>query len=305
MIRLARSRRLRTFMQSNPLAARLARRYCAGPNRTELLRRIEQLACKGLSASIYYLGEYVDSPDLIEQNLREIREALQAFHAPAPAVFFSIDPTQIGYSISEELGRANAMRIAMQTEACSGVRFLMLDMEDTSYVDPTIALYHALREKEIPVAITLQAYLRRTEADLERLIALGARIRLVKGAFVAGKQVAWTKRREIDDAYERFARRALSEEAKAAGVYPILATHDARILAALRPVLRANRWHPGEYEIEMLLGVREPLQLALAREGHPVRVYVPFGADWWAYTARRVGENPANTYFVLQSFWGR
>jgi proline dehydrogenase len=100
------------------------------------------------------------------------------------------------------------------------------------------------------------------------------------------------------------ARRALSPDMKAAGVYPILATHDERILDELKPVLRANGWQPHDYEIEMLLGVRVPLQASLAREGHPVRVYVPFGSQWWAYTARRVGENPANLRFVLKALWG-
>jgi len=161
-----------------------------------------------------------------------------------------------------------------------------------------------LKGKGVPVAITLQAYLRRSERDFEQLAAQGARIRLVKGAFVAGKDIAWTKKQEIDAAYERLARLALSPEMKAAGAYPIFATHDDRILNALKPALQANGWQPHEYEIEMLLGVRESLQASLVSEGHVVRVYVPFGTAWWAYTARRIGENPANARFVLQALWG-
>ena len=304
MIWTARNKLLERLMQANPLAVKLARRYVGGADRMEALTRLGQLRSKGIAASLYYLGEYVDTAELVEKNVREIICALAAFNAVVPPIFFSVDPTQIGYSISEALGRANAARIADECERRAGIAFLMLDMEDESCVEPTIALHHELKGKGVPVAITLQAYLRRSERDFEQLAAQGARIRLVKGAFVAGKDIAWTKKQEIDAAYERLARLALSPEMKAAGAYPIFATHDDRILNALKPALQANGWQPHEYEIEMLLGVRESLQASLVSEGHVVRVYVPFGTAWWAYTARRIGENPANARFVLQALWG-
>lgn len=305
MIRAARSKRVSRFMQANPLARKLARRYVGGVDRIEVLERLDGLARKGLVASLYFLGEYVDTPELVEHNVSEIVEALRACGSVAPSVFFSIDPTQIGFSISDALGRSSALRIGMESRMHPGVRFVMLDMEDASYVERTIALYLALRDRGIPAAITLQAYLRRTEDDFERLASQGARIRLVKGAFVGQKEIAWTRKREIDGAYERLAWCALSSKMKTAGVYPVFATHDACILNALKPVLRASGWRSHEYEIEMLLGVREPLQLTLVQEGYPVRVYLPFGTEWWAYSARRVAENPANVRFLLQAFWGR
>ncbi|HML22369.1 MAG TPA: proline dehydrogenase family protein [Aggregatilinea sp.] len=305
MIRAARSSLLSRVMQGNPLTHRLSRRYVGGGSRVEALDTVRVLAHKGLHSSPYYLGEYVDTPELVERNVREILDALAVFDQAEPPAFFSIDPTQIGYTISDELGRANALRIAEALQQHPGIWFIMVDMEDASYVERTIALYETLREAGAQVAITLQAYLYRTEQDFERLASQGARIRLVKGAFVAGKDIAYTQKSDIDAAYERIARRALEPDLKAAGAYPIFATHDDRILDALKPVIRANGWTPDQYEIEMLLGVREPLQRRLAQEGHIVRVYVPFGTAWWAYTVRRVGENPANARFVLQALWGR
>ena len=305
MIWAACNRFLRAFMQGNPLTRRLASRFVGGANAAEALRTVNELDQSRRTSSPYYLGEYVDNPELVQRNVDEIIAALAAFDAVSPPTFFSVDPTQIGYSLSDEFGQANALRIAEAAARHPGIRFMMLDMEDASYVDRTIALYRTLREKGTRVAITLQAYLRRTEQDFEQLAEAEAIVRLVKGAFVASPDIAWTRKRDIDAAYYRLAVRALAPELRAAGTYPILATHDERILQALKPILRDHGWQPHEYEIEMLLGVREALQKRLAQEGCPVRVYVPFGTAWWPYTARRVGENPANARFVLQALWGR
>jgi proline dehydrogenase len=305
MIRAASSDRMRRFMQANPLSRRLARRFVGGEDLAAAIRKVEALGQQGLLSSIYYLGEYVDSPELVDINVRAIISTADALGQAQLPVFLSVDPTQIGYSVSGQVGCDNASSIGRVVGQYPSIKFMMLDMEDSSYVDPTITLYHTLRDSGVPVAITLQTYLFRTEQDFEALAQQGAAIRLVKGAFVESKDMAWTKEHEIDDAYRRLARRALDPDLKAAGVYPIFATHDHRILNELKPLIQAHHWQPDEYEFEMLLGVRTDLQLQQAREGHCVRVYVPFGTEWWPYTARRIGEKPANGRFVLQAFWGR
>ncbi|HVO72312.1 MAG TPA: proline dehydrogenase family protein [Aggregatilineaceae bacterium] len=292
-------------MQANPLSRRLARRFVGGEDQVAAIRKIAALGQQGLLSSVYYLGEYVATRELVDINVRAVLSAAEAFGQAQLPIFLSVDPTQIGYSISEQVGRDNACSIGRVIGRFPGIKFMMLDMEDSSYVDPTIALYHTLRGEGVPVAITLQTYLFRTEQDFEALARQGAAIRLVKGAFVEGKAIAWTRKREIDEAYLRLARRALGPDLKAAGVYPILATHDHRILDELKPLIQAHNWQPDDYEFEMLLGVRTDMQLQLAGEGHRVRVYVPFGTEWWPYTARRIGEKPANARFVLQAFWGR
>jgi proline dehydrogenase len=305
MIGLARSGRLRRWIQRRGSFQTLARRFVAGDGLTALRESIERLEQAGLRASVYYLGEYVESPDLVEANTQAMLEVIRFFEASGRRSFLSVDPTQIGYSISDELGLRQALRLRDAFSKSRGLRFLMIDMEDASYVDRSLALHDRLKAEGLPAAITLQAYLRRTEQDLARLADHGAAIRLCKGAFVAPDGIAWTKRPEIDAAFLRLARRLLSPAAKGAGAYPILATHDEHMIERLLVELRNGGWCEGEYEFEMLLGVREDLACRLAQAGHAVRVYVPFGTDWWPYAVRRIGENSRNLRFVFRALSSR
>lgn len=306
MIWLACRDDVRARVEASPRLAALSRRYVAGADVDAARRQAESLAAAGIHTSIYYLGEYVDAAELVEDNVTGILAALEGFGPTELDWFISVDPTQIGYSISEEMGWTNAQRIGEAVKALpnAAAHPMMIDMEDASVVGQTIAVHDRLRAAGVPAAITLQAYLHRTQADFQRLASEGATIRLVKGAFVASGKIAYTRKRAIDDAYLRLCLLALSPAMQAAGHRPIFATHDDRILDILLPVAKANGWQPGDYEVEMLLGVREPYQRQLAAAGHTVRVYVPFGAAWWPYSIRRVGENPANARFVLRALLG-
>jgi proline dehydrogenase len=307
MIWLACRDDLRQRIETSDWLAALARRFVAGPDVAAAWRKAEELAAVRIRASIYYLGEYVDSTELVAENVSGILTAIERFGQTNLDWFMSVDPTQIGYSISSELGWTNAQRIADAVKALPDAEShpVMIDMEDASVVPSTIDLFEKLQSAGVPAAITLQTYLLRTEDDLQGLAGQGAIIRLVKGAFVASRRIAYTRKRDIDDAYLRLCLLALSPAMKAAGHRPIFATHDDRILDILLPVAQANGWEPDEYEIEMLLGVREPYQRELAAHGYTVRVYVPFGAAWWPYSIRRVGENPANAWFVLRALLRR
>lgn len=307
MIWLACRDDLRARIEGSDRLAALARRFVAGPDVAAAQHKAEELAAARICASIYYLGEYVDSADLVEENVNGILAAIEQFGQTDLAWFMSVDPTQIGCSISDDLGWTNAQRIGETVKALPNAQAhpMMVDMEDASVVPQTIDLYEKLRAAGVPAAITLQTYLYRTAEDFQRLAAQGAIIRLVKGAFIASRRIAYTRKRDIDDAYLRLCLLALSPAMKAAGHRPIFATHDDRILDILLPVAQANGWQPDEYEIEMLLGVREPYQRELAAAGHTVRVYVPFGTAWWPYSIRRVGENPANGRFVLRAMLSR
>ncbi|MBN1680439.1 MAG: proline dehydrogenase family protein [Anaerolineae bacterium] len=300
MISLACREGLRTRIEGSDRLTALAERFVAGPDVEAAQRKAEAFAEAGIHTSIYYLGEYVDTEARVEDNVQHIIAAIEHFSHTGLDWFISVDPTQIGYSINEDLGWANAQRIGAALADLPAGRYMMLDMEDASYVQPTITLYERLVEAQVPTAITLQTYLLRTEDDLKRLAAQGATIRLVKGAFVANRRIAHTRKRDIDDAYLRLCLLALSPPMKESGLRPIFATHDDRILNILMPVASATGWQPGDYEIEMLLGVREPLQRQLAAQ-HTMRVYMPFGAAWWPYSIRRVGEKPAMAGFVLRA----
>jgi proline dehydrogenase len=310
MIALARSGAVKDFMQGRDGMKRLAQRFVAGPDVASAFATAERLLDeKGIHTSFYYLGEYVDRLELVQENVDQ-KLAIAARLADADLdVHISVDPTQIGLQTdAEQVGpraRGIGRAIALVSGGKPGLHCLMLDMEDASVVDVTLALHDDLRRLELPVAVTLQAYLRRTEGDLTRLIAAGAKVRLVKGAFVGAKDVAFTTEDEIKANYYRLVARMLSEEARESGFYPIIATHDDRIQAEALALARENGWPQGGYEFEMLLGVRSDVAEALARQGERVRLYVPFGRDWWPYAIRRIGENPANGVLLARSLLAR
>jgi proline dehydrogenase len=300
MIGLARSRRLQAFMQSRAATASLARRFVGGGDLGEALETCRRLARDGIRASLFWMGEYVADPAVVERTVEHARAAARALGAAGLDVHVSLDPTQIGHLVSPDLMRDNAIAVgravlqASRSRPGSGVDVVMLDMEDETLVTDTISLYEELVDRGLPAAVTVQAYLRRTAGDLEVLLASPGRVRLVKGAFAARPEIAFTGREEIRHSFSRLARLMLSDEAKAAGFYPSFATHDHRLLEELGDLARARGWPPDRYEIEMLFGVRPELQRELVRRGHRVRAYVPFGEEWWPYAVRRVGESAGN-----------
>jgi hypothetical protein len=209
--------------------------------------------------------------------------------------------------IDPALGRRNAFAIVQEVAAArngSRTRCLMLDMEDESLVDVTIALHDELRASNLPAALTLQAYLRRTEDDLRAMLAQPCRVRLVKGAFAAGRRVAFQGQAAIKANFRRLTDLMLSGAAREAGFQPSFATHDHELHDYVLARAGAANWRPGEYEFEMLLGVRGDVAEGLARRGERVRLYLPFGHDWWPYAARRIGESPRNLWLLARSLAG-
>lgn len=310
MIALARSAAIKDFMQRRRGMTKLAERFVAGPDSASAVATAQRLLDeKGIRTSFFYLGEYVDRLELVQENVDQKLAIAARLTDKALDVHVSVDPTQIGLQTDPDqvgprarlIGRA----ITRASAGKSGFHCLMLDMEDAGVVDFTIALHDDLRRLELPAAITLQAYLRRTERDLTRLIATGARMRLVKGAFVGTRDVAFTTQAEIKANYRKLVALMLSEEARESGFYPIIATHDDRIQAEAVALAQENGWPQGSYEFEMLLGVRGEVAEGLARQGERVRLYVPFGRDWWPYAVRRIGENPANGVLLARSLLSR
>lgn len=311
MITLARSAPLRDFMQDSrlarPFTGVLSRQFTGGDDAKTALHTARNLQAHGIGASLFFMGEYVDTPELVRENMDALLEALPMMAQHGVQMHVSVDPTQIGSMLSWKQCRNNALRLAealAQHAASSALEMcpaLMLDMEDAGVTEKTLEVYHALRDKELPVAITLQAYLHRSEEDLLRLIERGAFIRLVKGAFAEPATIAQTGRKERDNAYKRMLGILFSPEAKARGVYPALGTHDHTIIDYARTMAEARGWRPGEWEVEMLHGVRPGLQQELVAQGVAVRVYLPFGRQWWPYSIRRIGETPRNLGFVLRA----
>ncbi|MEJ3652140.1 proline dehydrogenase family protein [Actinomycetes bacterium KLBMP 9759] len=255
----------------------------------------------GITASLFYLGEYIDDPARTEETVRQSCEVAALLGRVGLDVHVSVDPTAIGYLTSERLCKDNAERIARVVAAGSGGRrYLMLDMEDLAMVQPTLDLLHHLRSQGLPAAITLQARLRRTRDDLVPLLATPTSVRLVKGAFPLGPEHDHQSRSAITSNFLSLAAMMLSAEARKSGFYPTFATHDDAIGREVVRIADANGWQRDEYEIEFLYSVRPAWQDELRRNDVAVRVYLPFGTDWWPYVMRRLGENPRNLLLVAR-----
>lgn len=306
MIRLARSARVTSFAQRQPWLRGLAGQFVGGAGVDEVVQCATDLAKDGISASLFYLGEYVTDSVLIARTVAHLREAITATAGRSLDVCVSVDPTQIGLMVDAATCTTNARTLAdaIRTAAPQhrqGHDALMIDMEDAGVTDATLGLYRTLRADGLPVAITIQAYLHRTRVDVQGLVQTGAWVRLVKGAFAEPASVAVRGAGDRDSRYRQSASLLLSGAARDAGVYPAFATHDHRLIEEIICQAEAHSWPRDRYEFEMLYGVRPELQRDLARRGHRVRVYLPFGTDWFPYAIRRVGESPRNLRFVAST----
>lgn len=297
MIRLARSASARAVAGRAVGATSLASRFVGGESAHAAVATARRLRDElGISASLFHLGEYVSDPALVERTVEATRSAIALLGADGLDVNVSVDPTGIGQLASDELCARMAERLARAVAEFPPSRrnSLVLDMEDLARVEPTLRLHDQLRALGLPAAVTLQARLRRTDADLRSLIGAARAIRLVKGAFPLGAEHDHQGRAQVDRAYLRLAEVMLSADAKRSGLYPIFATHDDQLVSRIAATAQASGWGADEYEFEMLFGVREEWQRRLRAQGLSLRLYLPFGEDWWAYAVRRLGESPRN-----------
>ncbi len=306
MIFLARSKGAKNLMQNLASLSELAARFVGGKNVPKAVEKSQALKSQGRKTSLFYLGEYVKDLSVIRQTVSTLKEIIKELAASNSDVYICVDPTQIGYQIDEKTCSDNAFEIAKEikkvTESTNSTfkNFLMLDMEDSSVTKATIRLYESLTNASLPAAITLQAYLFRTKSDLQKIIKNKGVVRLVKGAFAEKEDIAFTDRISIDDNFMKLSALMLSADAKEKGFYPIFATHDDHIIDKIIKIADQQGWEKEEYEFEMLYGVRVKLQEKLVKSGEQVRLYLPFGTDWWPYAVRRIGENPKNAKFLLK-----
>lgn len=236
MIALARSPVAKSWAQGSRAGTVLATRYVAGANVADAVASANAMwADHRLLTSLFYLGEYVDTPELVAANVAAKIDAARELGRAGLDVHVSVDPTQIGQCLDPQMARENAFAIAEAIATAShrhpGFHALMLDMEDESVIDATIALHNDIKAAGLPVAITLQAYLRRTPEDTRALIATGASVRMVKGAFAANAQTAHTGRDDIKSASRHLIDLMMSQEARASGLRPVIATHDDALQA--------------------------------------------------------------------------
>lgn len=281
------------FVRHNGLAKKFASRFVAGETLPDALTAVRALNANGITASLDLLGESVNNEREAHAARDEYLRILDEIHASGLNANVSVKLTAMGLDISEDLCIA-IMQDVLARAARYGT-FVRIDMESSAYTDRTLQLFE---QRLFPsfrtnVGIVLQSYLYRTFADTQRANELRARVRLCKGAYKEPVSVAYPDKKDVDASYIRCMRELLLH-----GTYPAIATHDPRIIAETRRFARENNVGPDRFEFQMLYGVRRDLQEQLVREGWRMRVYVPFGTQWYPYLMRRLAERPANVAFI-------
>ena len=298
-IALSRNSSLRRFVESSSPGRRLSSRFVAGFRLQDAMAAAHSLGSQGLAVTLDSLGENVSTPSQAAQSAQVYHQLLDAIAPSGLNANVSLKLTQMGMDLSPELAFdtvADLVRHAAQTGS-----FVRVDMEGTAYTQATIDLVrklHAPPENRGHVGIVIQSYLHRSAADIETLLADGIRVRLCKGAYQEPPDLAFPAKKDVDANYV-----ALMKTLLKSGVFHGIATHDPAMIAATRDFARAERIDPASFEFQMLFGVRRDLQAALAREGYGVRVYVPFGDQWYPYFMRRLAERPANVIFLARNFF--
>jgi proline dehydrogenase len=303
MIAFARNVQAKRLLQGLLGRSLLAQRFVGRPTAEAAVAMAADLKARdGITSSLFYLGEYVDDPARTAETVRQSCQVARLLGDAGLDAHVSIDPTAVGYLTSDALAKQNAEAIgrAIAAQPAAPGNWLMLDMEDLDLLEPTLDMHRHLMAAGIRTGVTLQARLRRTSSDLEPLLYTPTSVRLVKGAFPLGAQHDHQGRSKINEVFAALSERMLSPDARAAGFYPSFATHDGALVDRVIELARGNGWTTGEYEIECLYGVRQRWQQELRRRGVSVRVYLPFGTDWWAYVLRRVGERPQNLLHVAR-----
>jgi proline dehydrogenase len=294
---LSRSRQLKVLASRYGMRGQtaFARRFIAGETVADAVAVVRQLEARGLHHTLDHLGESVTSLDGTEACTREYLSLIEDVARAGVERNISLKLTQLGLDVDRAICVDNLRRI-LAAAARQGF-FVRIDMESSRYTSATLDIFETVWKLENRhVGVVLQSCLRRSEADFERVNALGARIRLVKGAYKEPASVAYQHKSEVDDAYLTLAKRLLVE-----GHYPAIATHDETIINDIERFAEARNIGRDKYEFQMLYGIRRDLQTRLTAEGYRMRVYVPFGREWFPYFMRRLGERPANVGFVLRS----
>jgi proline dehydrogenase len=294
MLFLARQDGIRQFVSSNPAARRVARRFVAGETLDEALDVTRTLNAQRISVSLDHLGENVSDAVEARSSADDYTRILDHICEAELDANISIKLTALGLDIDEALCRDNLTRVLQHARECS--IFVRVDMEGSAYTQRTIDLVQELHREYENVGTVIQSMLYRSPGDIDRLVASRTRVRLVKGAYLEPASVAYQRKADVDAQYLELMHVLLER-----GTYPAIATHDERIIADARRYAAEHDISPARFEFQMLYGIRRDLQERLAGEGYNVRVYVPYGTQWYPYLTRRMAERPANLMFVMSN----
>jgi proline dehydrogenase len=291
---LSRRRGLQRFVTRQRLTASLAYRFVAGDHLDDAVRVVTDVNQRGWSASLDHLGENVTEEQAARAATEDYLAAFERIALERLNANVSVKLTQLGLDISPDLCQELLTRVLERAQQLDN--FVRIDMEGSAYTQRTLDLVLALHERYPNCGLVLQSYLYRTADDIARVNAAKVRVRLVKGAYKEPAAVAFAKKTDVDAKFEAGMQQLLLN-----GVYPAIATHDDRLIEATKQFAREREISPDRFEFQMLYGIRRDLQDRLLREGYRVRIYVPYGTEWYPYLMRRLAERPANLLFIVRS----
>jgi proline dehydrogenase len=278
------------------LFQRLARQWIAGETLEDGVKRAGDANSRGFLGLLNLLGEHVKNREQIETTVREYVKLLKQIDESKVKSQISIKPTQLGMSLNYDDCLQNYLSVAEQCRSYSE-NWLWVDMEDSPYTEKTIELYKRVLSKYPNTGIAIQAYLRRSEEDVRGLLEVGAKIRLVKGAYNEPPNVAFKKKKEVSESYSKLTKMLFEQPARQ---FFAIATHDSKLIDLAKDLSKKDH---SNFEFEMLMGVRDKLKTELVQEKYQVREYIPYGPEWFAYSMRRMREKKSNIFLLVRSLF--
>ena len=300
-ISLSENRWLRGMAERSAMGRRLSSRFVAGTQVEDALRVTQAVNRAGLSVSVDNLGENVTNADEARDSAQLYHQMLDEISSRQLNANVSLKLTHMGLDVDEQLARDLVTGLVAKAAAMQPPNFVRVDMEGSPYTQRTLDFVHELHR--MPghagaVGAVIQSYMRRAESDIEKLLAERIRIRLCKGAYKEPDEIAFQKKSEVDANYVRLMKALMKS-----GVYHGLATHDESIIEQAKAFARQEQVSPDAFEFQMLYGIRRDLQRRLVRDGWRMRVYIPFGTEWYPYFMRRLAERPANALFLARNLF--
>jgi proline dehydrogenase len=298
-VRLSENLPLRNFAERSAIGRRVSGRFVAGTEVADAVRATQAVNRAGMSVSIDNLGENVTNPDEARHSAKLYEQILDAIAAHQLNANISLKLTHMGLDVDEKLSRELVAGLVAKTAAMNPPGFVRVDMEGSPYTQRTLDFVHELHRmpgNQKSIGTVIQSYLKRSESDVEKLLVEGIRIRLCKGAYKEPATIAFADKADVDANYVKLMKILMKS-----GVYHGLATHDEKIIREAQAFAGREKIARDSFEFQMLYGVRRDLQQRLVRDGWRMRVYIPFGTEWYPYFMRRLGERPANVFFIARN----
>jgi proline dehydrogenase len=298
-VQLSENTSLRNFAERSSLGRRVSGRFVAGTEIADAVRATQAVNRAGMSVTVDNLGENVTNPEEARHSAQLYHEVLDAIALNQLNANISLKLTHMGLDVDEKLAREMVSGLVAKAASMTPPGFVRVDMEGSPYTQRTLDFVHELHRvpgNQNSVGTVIQAYLKGSESDIEKLLSEGIRIRLCKGAYKEPASIAFEKKEDVDANYVK-----LMKVLMKSGIYHGLATHDERIIREAQAFARRERIARESFEFQMLYGIRRDLQQSLVRDGWRMRVYIPFGTEWYPYFMRRLGERPANVLFIARN----